>query len=71
MHRFNPINEQRKKTYTMIPKTSVLNKKKKKDISYQEQLDEHTVSVKYILFSHCVVMVTALLSYGRKLWTLW
>lgn len=31
----------------MIPKTSVLNKKKKKNVSYQEQLDKHTVSVKY------------------------
>lgn len=37
----------------MMPKTSVLNKKKKKkNASYQEQLDEHTVSVKYVC---CVI----------------
>jgi len=48
VHKFDPIDEQRRKVYTLMPKTPVLHKKKKKHISYQEQLDEHSVSVKYV-----------------------
>ena len=45
----------------MMPKTPVLNKKKRKNMSYQEQLDEHTISVKYVLLIHLTSLVAPLL----------
>jgi len=47
----------------MMPRTSVLNKKKKKNASYQEQLDEHTISVKYVLIVDCLLYNVTLKHY--------
>ena len=43
----NPVDDYHRKLYTLMPKTPLLTmKKRKKHLTYLEQLEEHTFSVK-------------------------